>query len=167
MSFFGSEVARPKLFFTGIWLKEWTSVRKIKEGLITIDLFAVLTTEPNGVVETIEQGRGSSMACGSMGRGAPCTPPACAAAIKVRFVLPHPKVFPKNNAVASLRCSRLPHWLFARFSLCRLLYCSIMISLHDLYNFRLPRGIGEWPEHQRIGLRTAPDLHSTLHGPTE
>ncbi|KOF17310.1 hypothetical protein AC244_17360 [Ensifer adhaerens] len=42
-----------------------------------------------------------------------------------------------------------------------------MISLHDLYNFRLPRSIGERPEHQRIGLRTAPDLHSTLHGPNE
>jgi hypothetical protein len=41
-----------------------------------------------------------------------------------------------------------------------------MISPHDLYNFR-PRGIGEWPEHQRIGLRTAPDLHSTLHGSNE
>ncbi len=91
----------------------------------------------------------------------------CAAAIKVRFVLPHPRVFPKNNAVASLRCSRLPHWLFPRFSLCRFWHYSIMISLHDLHNFRLPRGIGEWPEHQRIGLRTAPDLHSTLHGPNE
>lgn len=32
--------------------------------------------------------------------------------------------------------------------------CFGMISLRDLYNFR-PRGIGEWPEHQRIGLRTA------------
>ncbi|OKP63834.1 hypothetical protein BTE77_35085 [Ensifer adhaerens] len=41
----------------------------------------------------------------------------CAAAIKVRFVLPRPRVFPKNNAVASLGCSRLPHWLFPRSSL--------------------------------------------------
>lgn len=48
-----------------------------------------------------------------------------------------------------------------------ILYCSVMISLHDLYDFRLPRGIGEWPEHQRIGLCTAPDLHSALHGPNE
>ncbi|MER9599978.1 hypothetical protein NKJ08_35190, partial [Mesorhizobium sp. M0244] len=31
-------------------------------------------------------------------------------------VLPRPRVFPKNNAVASLGCSRLPHWLFPRFS---------------------------------------------------
>jgi hypothetical protein len=42
-----------------------------------------------------------------------------------------------------------------------------MISLHGLNNVCLLRGIGEWPEHQRIGLRTAPDLHSTLHGPNE
>lgn len=46
-------------------------------------------------------------------------------------------------------------------------YWSVTISLHDLYDLRLPRDIGEWPEHQRIGLCTAPDLHSTLHGPNE
>ena len=46
-------------------------------------------------------------------------------------------------------------------------YCSVMISLHDLYDFRLRRGIGEWTEHQRIGLCTTPDLHSALHGPNE
>ncbi|WP_196232125.1 hypothetical protein [Rhizobium etli] len=45
------------------------------------------------------------------------------------------------------------------------LYCAVMISLRDLYNFDLPHGISEWPKHQWIGLRTAPDLHSTLHGP--
>jgi hypothetical protein len=39
-----------------------------------------------------------------------------------------------------------------------ILYCSVMISLHDLYNLRLSRGIGEWPELQRIGLCTAPDF---------
>ncbi len=48
-----------------------------------------------------------------------------------------------------------------------ILHCSVMISLPDLYTFRLPRRIGEWPEHQRIGLCTAPDFHSALHGPNE
>jgi putative SOS response-associated peptidase YedK len=41
------------MFFAGIWLKDWTSVRKIKEGMVTIDLFAFLTTEPNTVVKPI------------------------------------------------------------------------------------------------------------------
>ena len=45
----------PLMFFAGIWLKDWTSVRKIKEGLVTIDLFAFLTTEPNGLVAPIHQ----------------------------------------------------------------------------------------------------------------
>jgi DNA-binding CsgD family transcriptional regulator len=35
----------------------------------------------------------------------------CVAAISMRFVLPHPRVFPENNAVASLGCSRMPHGL--------------------------------------------------------
>lgn len=37
---------RPVMFFAGIWTN-WTSVRKIKEGMVTCDLFAFLTTEPN------------------------------------------------------------------------------------------------------------------------
>lgn len=38
---------RPLAFFAGIWAPQWTSVRKIKEGLVTADLFAFLTTEAN------------------------------------------------------------------------------------------------------------------------
>ena len=37
---------RPLAFFAGIWTP-WTSVRKLKEGETTNDLFAFLTTEPN------------------------------------------------------------------------------------------------------------------------
>ena len=33
----------PALAFAGLWLGGWTSVRKIKEGLVTADLFAILT----------------------------------------------------------------------------------------------------------------------------
>lgn len=39
--------------FAGIWVRDWTSVRKVKEGLTTIDLFAFLTTQPNSIVEPI------------------------------------------------------------------------------------------------------------------
>jgi putative SOS response-associated peptidase YedK len=42
-------------FFAGIWCSQWTCVRKIKEGEVTLDLFAFLTTEPNSVVGPIHQ----------------------------------------------------------------------------------------------------------------
>ncbi|WP_458097715.1 SOS response-associated peptidase [Roseomonas sp. WA12] len=44
---------RPLAFFAGIWVPQWTSVRKLKEGEVTTDLFAFLTTEPNAVVAPI------------------------------------------------------------------------------------------------------------------
>ena len=40
------------MFFAGIWTN-WTSVRKVKEGETTNDLFAFLTTEPNAEVGAI------------------------------------------------------------------------------------------------------------------
>jgi putative SOS response-associated peptidase YedK len=40
---------RPLAFFAGIWT-QWTSVRKVREGETTNDLFAFLTTEPNALV---------------------------------------------------------------------------------------------------------------------
>ena len=40
---------RPLGVFAGIWTN-WTSVRKVKEGETTNDIFAFLTTEPNKVV---------------------------------------------------------------------------------------------------------------------
>jgi putative SOS response-associated peptidase YedK len=39
-------------FFAGIWTR-WTSVRKVKEGETTNDIFAFLTTEPNKEVAVI------------------------------------------------------------------------------------------------------------------
>lgn len=48
---FGND--RPTAFFAGIWLPQWTSVRKIKNGEETIDLYAFLTTEPNAEVGAI------------------------------------------------------------------------------------------------------------------
>lgn len=43
---------RPLAFFAGIWTR-WTSVRKVKEGETTNDLFAFLTCEPNAEVGAI------------------------------------------------------------------------------------------------------------------
>ncbi|MCC8978905.1 SOS response-associated peptidase [Bradyrhizobium acaciae] len=43
---------RPLAAFAGLWTN-WTSVRKVKEGETTNDLFGFLTTEPNDVVGTI------------------------------------------------------------------------------------------------------------------
>ena len=49
---FALDESRPLAFFAGIWTR-WTSVRKVKEGETTNDLFAFLTTEPNAVVAPI------------------------------------------------------------------------------------------------------------------
>jgi len=43
---------RPLAFFAGIWTS-WTSLRKAKEGEVTADLYAFLTTEPNAEVGAI------------------------------------------------------------------------------------------------------------------
>jgi putative SOS response-associated peptidase YedK len=44
---------RPTAFFAGIWVPQWKSVRKVKTGEETIDLYAFLTTEPNAEVGAI------------------------------------------------------------------------------------------------------------------
>lgn len=49
---FAFDESRPLAFFAGIWTR-WASVRKVKEGETTNDLFAFLTTEPNTVVGLI------------------------------------------------------------------------------------------------------------------
>jgi putative SOS response-associated peptidase YedK len=49
---FAFDDARPIAFFAGIWVR-WTSVRKVKEGETTNDLFAILTTAPNAEVGAV------------------------------------------------------------------------------------------------------------------
>ncbi len=49
---FAFDEGRPLAFFAGIWTR-WTSVRKLKEGEVTVDAFAFLTTEPNAEVAPI------------------------------------------------------------------------------------------------------------------
>jgi putative SOS response-associated peptidase YedK len=46
---FAFDETRPLAFFAGVWT-HWMSVRKVKEGETTNDIFAFLTTEPNNVV---------------------------------------------------------------------------------------------------------------------
>lgn len=43
---------RPLAFFAGLWTR-WTSVRKLKEGEVTTDLFGFLTCEPNATVAPV------------------------------------------------------------------------------------------------------------------
>jgi putative SOS response-associated peptidase YedK len=52
-AWFASAGDDPLMFFAGAWVKDWSSVRKIKEGLITSDYFAFLTTDPNDLVKPI------------------------------------------------------------------------------------------------------------------
>jgi putative SOS response-associated peptidase YedK len=49
---FALDETRPLAFFAGIWTR-WTSVRKVKEGETTNDVFGFLTTEPNKEVGAI------------------------------------------------------------------------------------------------------------------
>jgi hypothetical protein len=49
---FAFDDTRPLACFAGIWTN-WTSVRKVKEGETTNDLYAFLTTEPNAEVGAI------------------------------------------------------------------------------------------------------------------
>ena len=49
---FALDEARPLAFFAGVWTR-WTSVRKVREGETTNDLFAFLTTQPNANVAPI------------------------------------------------------------------------------------------------------------------
>jgi putative SOS response-associated peptidase YedK len=49
---FALDETRPLACFAGIWTN-WTSVRKVKEGETTNDIYAFLTTEPNAEVGAI------------------------------------------------------------------------------------------------------------------
>jgi putative SOS response-associated peptidase YedK len=52
-AWFALDQSRPLAFFAGIWVPQWTSVRKVKEGQSTNDLFAFLTTDANAEVKPI------------------------------------------------------------------------------------------------------------------
>lgn len=50
---FALDESRPLCFFAGIWLPQWRSVRKIKDGETVDDLYAFLTTEANAEVGAV------------------------------------------------------------------------------------------------------------------
>lgn len=54
-AWFALDDSRPLAFFAGLWVPEWTSVRKVKEGFTTNDLYGFLTTDPNNVVGPIHE----------------------------------------------------------------------------------------------------------------
>lgn len=49
---FALDESRPLAMFAGVWTN-WKSVRKVREGETTNDLFAFLTTDPNTEVAAI------------------------------------------------------------------------------------------------------------------
>jgi putative SOS response-associated peptidase YedK len=49
---FAFDESRPLAFFAGLWTR-WTSVRKVREGETTNDLYGFLTTAPNAEVKAI------------------------------------------------------------------------------------------------------------------
>ena len=49
---FAAGTERPLMVFAGIWTN-WTSVRKAREGEVTVDCFGFLTTDPNPTVGAI------------------------------------------------------------------------------------------------------------------
>ncbi|MBS7532149.1 SOS response-associated peptidase [Ancylobacter sonchi] len=51
-SWFALSPDEPLAFFAGLWTS-WTSVRKLKEGEVTADLYGFLTTTPNAVVGSV------------------------------------------------------------------------------------------------------------------
>ncbi|NTJ00372.1 SOS response-associated peptidase [Agrobacterium rhizogenes] len=54
-AWFAGAADEPLLFFAGIWVPQWTSVRKIKEGETTIDLYGFLTTDANDFMKPIHK----------------------------------------------------------------------------------------------------------------
>jgi len=50
LTWFALDESRPLFFFAGIWTPQWTSVRKVKDGETTDDLYAFLTADPNAEV---------------------------------------------------------------------------------------------------------------------
>jgi len=52
-AWFALDDSRPLAFFAGIYVPAWTSVRKMKEGEVTSDLYGFLTCDPNADVAPI------------------------------------------------------------------------------------------------------------------
>ena len=54
-AWFALDESRPLMFFAGISIRDWTSVRKARVGVETTDLFAFLTCPPNAEVGAVHE----------------------------------------------------------------------------------------------------------------
>jgi putative SOS response-associated peptidase YedK len=48
---FAHDASRPLMWFAGVWTPQWTSIRKVKDGQTTNDLYGFLTTDPNELIK--------------------------------------------------------------------------------------------------------------------
>jgi putative SOS response-associated peptidase YedK len=54
-AWFARDEQKSLMFLAGIHVPGWQSVRKVKDGLTTDDLYGFLTTDPNGLVKPIHE----------------------------------------------------------------------------------------------------------------
>jgi putative SOS response-associated peptidase YedK len=54
-AWFGRDESKPVMYFAGIHVSGWSSVRKVKDGLTTDDLYGFLTTDPNEVAKPVHE----------------------------------------------------------------------------------------------------------------
>ncbi|MBY5356708.1 SOS response-associated peptidase [Rhizobium leguminosarum] len=52
-AWFARDEQKPLMFFAGLHVPQWQSVRKVRDGLTTDDLYGFLTTDPNDLVKPI------------------------------------------------------------------------------------------------------------------
>ncbi|MGR9556493.1 SOS response-associated peptidase (plasmid) [Rhizobium leguminosarum] len=52
-AWFARDATKPLMFFAGLHVPRWQSVRKVRDGLTTDDLYGFLTTDPNDLVKPI------------------------------------------------------------------------------------------------------------------
>jgi len=53
LNWFALSADRPLFFFAGVWTPQWTSCRKVKDGVTCDDLYAFLTTDANDEVKAV------------------------------------------------------------------------------------------------------------------
>ncbi|MGO7979591.1 SOS response-associated peptidase family protein [Rhizobium johnstonii] len=54
-AWFARDEGKPLMFFAGIHVQQWESVRRVKDGMTRDDLYGFLTTDPNDVVRPVHQ----------------------------------------------------------------------------------------------------------------
>lgn len=54
-AWFARDEAKSLMFIAGIHVPQWKSVRKVRDGLTTDDLYGFLTTDPNDIVKPIHE----------------------------------------------------------------------------------------------------------------